>query len=447
MPEGAFTAAQQAAITASDGPLGIIAGPGTGKTTVLAGRLAHLVRERGADPASILVVTFTADAARSLRHQVARHLDELAGDFAISTLHAFGRKVITTWAGHLGFGDRPAVLPGDEARAVLAGVARDQGWDLDAFPLGELAAAVDRCRLNADPIARRADPLAELSDAYEERLRKRNALDFASMVVLPLRLLREDDRALRVLQDTFRWILVDEYQDMDATQVALLQLLAAQHRNLVVAGDPAQSIYSFRGADVRFLLGFDRDFPGAVQLSLDRNFRSTNRLVGLANALNDLLAYRPAQVTDNPEGPPARLYVAEDEQDEAAFIANQIALMLDRGFLPHPGHAAVLYRTNSQADRLAAALRSAGVPYAHRGQADLFSTRVVRDALAYLRLAHNPADKAALARIVNRPPRGLARLAAALADEPAATPRIARPCGGVRRRSRQRRRQRGRTGV
>src|SRR5437870_2939109 len=188
--------------------------------------------------------------------------------------------------------------PRGAARALLASVAAEQGWDLDAFPLADLAEAVDRCRLHADQVARRADPLAELADAYEERLRRRNALDFASMVVLPLRLLREDDHALRVLQDTFRWILVDEYQDMDATQVTLLQLLAAQHRNLVVAGDPAQSIYSFRGADVSFLLGFDRDFPGALQLSLDRNFRSTNRLVGLANALNDLLAYRPAQVTD-----------------------------------------------------------------------------------------------------------------------------------------------------
>jgi len=417
--EEGFTSAQLAAITAGDGPLSIIAGPGTGKTTVLAGRLAHLVHERGADPASILVVTFTTDAARALRRQVAQRLGNAASDLAVHTLHAFGRKVITTWAGQLGFGARPTVLAHDEARALLAAVAADQGWDLATFPLSELAAAVDRCRLTTDAVARRADPLAELADAYEERLRRRGALDFPSMVVLPLRLFRQDERALRVLQDAFRWVLVDEYQDLDATQVALVQLLAAQHRNLTVAGDPAQAIYGFRGADVRFLLGFAASFPGAVRVSLDHNFRSTSRVVQLANALNELLAYRPAQVTNNPDGPPARLFVADDEQAEAAFVAQQIALLVERGTLPHPGHAAVLYRTNGQADRLAAALRMAGLPYVRHGHADLFSTRVVRDALAYLRLARDPTDRAALARIVNVPPRGLSRAAAALADEPA----------------------------
>jgi DNA helicase-2/ATP-dependent DNA helicase PcrA len=422
--DSGFTPAQLAAVTAGDGPLGIIAGPGTGKTTVLAGRLAHLVRERGADPASILVVTFTTDAARALRQQVAQKLDALAGDLLISTFHAFGRKVITTWAGQLGFGERPTVLPQDEARALLASVAGDQGWDLDAFPLSDLAAAVDRCRLTADQVARQADPLSELADAYEERLRRRNALDFASMVVLPLRLFRQDERALRVLQDAFRWVIVDECQDLDRTQVALLQLLVAQHRNLVIAGDPAQSIYGFRGADVQFLLGFERAFPGAMRLSLDHNFRSTARLVELGNALGDLLDYRAAQVTDNPDGLPAHLFAADDEQAEASFIAHQIGLLVDRGLLPHPGHAAVLYRTNHQADRLAAALRSAGVPYARHGQADLFSSRVARDALAYLRLARDPADRAALARVVNAPPRGLGRLAAALVEEPATTPEL-----------------------
>jgi len=416
-----FSANQLAAITAADGPLSIIAGPGTGKTTVLAGRIAHLVRERGADPASILVVTFTTDAARALRRQVGQELGAAAGELAIHTLHAFGRKVITTWSAQLGFTQRPTVLPPDEARALLATVASNEGWDLAAFPLADLAAAVERCRLTADPIAQRTDAVAKLADAYQERLRSRNALDFASMVVLPLRLFRQDERALRVLQDAFRWIMVDEYQDLDGSQVALLQLLAAQHHNLVVAGDPAQSIYGFRGADVRFLLGFEHAFPGAARLSLDHNFRASGRLVQLANALGDLLAYRPAQVTDNPDGPPARLFVADDEQAEAFVIANQIGLLVERGLMPHPGHAAVLYRSNSQADRLAAALRTAGVPYTRHGHADLFTTRVVRDALAYLRLARDPADRAALARIVNAPPRGLSRLAAALAEERATT--------------------------
>jgi DNA helicase-2/ATP-dependent DNA helicase PcrA len=423
--ERGFTPAQLAAVTAEDGPLCITAGPGTGKTTVLAGRVAHLVRARGADPASILIVTFTTDAARALRRQVAGELDAVAGDLAIHTLHAFGRKVITTWAGQLGFDDRPLVLPQDEARSLLAAVAGDWGWDLAAFPLAELAAAVDRCRLQADPIARRADPLAELADAYQERLRRRNALDFVSMVALPLRLFHQDQHALRVLQDAFGWLLVDEGQDLDASQVAMLELLAARHRNLVVAGDPAQGVYGFRGADLRLLLGFARRFPDARTVTLDHNFRSTARLVRLTNALNELLAYRPGQVTDNPDGPPTRLLVADDEHAEAEFVAQQIGLLLQRGLLPHAGHAAVLYRTNAQADLVAAALRAAGVPYTRHGHPDLFGTKVVRDAIAYLRLARDPADRRALARIVSVPPRGLARLAGLLADEPATTAELA----------------------
>jgi DNA helicase II / ATP-dependent DNA helicase PcrA len=416
-----FIPAQQAAVEARDGPLGIIAGPGTGKTSVLAGRLAHLVGVRGADPASVLAVTYTTDAARGLRQQVGRQLGAVAGDLAIHTLHAFGRKVITTWAHQLGFRDRPRVLPPDEARAQLAAVATGRGWDLGAFPLAELADAVDRWRLRSAETGRPDDPVAGLAQAYEERLRRRNALDFASMIVLPLRLFRQDQHALRVLQDAFRWLLADEFQDLDASQVAILELLAARHRNLVVAGDPAQAIYGFRGADVRFLLGFAQRFPDARTLTLEHNFRATARLVRIGNALNELLAYRPGQVTDNPDGPPARLLVADDEHAEAEFVANQIALLVERGLLPHAGHAAVLYRTNAQADLVAAALRAAGVPYTRHGHPDLFTTKVVRDAIAYLRLARDPDDRDALTRVVNVPPRGLTRLASLLAEEAATT--------------------------
>ena len=417
--EGTFTPAQLEAITADNGPLGIIAGPGCGKTTVLAGRIAFLIRERGFDPSSILAVSFTTEAARALRVQVGQQLGAVASDVSIHTLHALGRRVIDTWASRLGFDDRPTVLHHDEGRALLDATATDLGWDTATFSVAELATAVDRCRLLADDEARRDDPVWPLAQAYEERLRRHGAIDFVAMLSLPLRLFREHPEALRTLQLGYQCVLADEAQDLDPTQWALLELLAAEHHNLVVVGDPVQTLFTWMGADVRGLLDFSARHPTGQMVTLDHSHRATGHLVQLANVLSDLLAYRSGLVTDNPAGAPARLLQADDEHAEADYIANQIGSLVDRGLLEHPGHAAVLYRTRAQVDILASALRSAGVPYTMRGHADLFRQRVVRDILAYLRLAYNPGDRLALARALEAPPRGLGRLAAVLVDEPA----------------------------
>ncbi len=421
MTDGDFTPQQLQAITANDGPLAIVAGPGCGKTTLLAGRIAFLIRDRGFDPASILVVSFTTEAARRLRREAARKLGDRAGDVAILTLHALGRRVIDTWAIQLGYEDRPSVLHHEEARALLASAAGALGWDLATVPVGELATAVDRCRLLVDEEARKTDPLASLAEAYEERLRRHGAIDFVAMLSLPLRLFGGNEGALRVLQDAYQWVMADEVQDLDPSQWRLVELLAARHGNLLVAGDDAQCLYTWREADPRALRHFAERHPATTVVTLDKNHRSTNRLVQLSNALGDLLSHRAPLWTDNPEGPAPRLLLAEDEHAEATFVAQQIGALLDRGLLPHPGEAAVVFRTRAQADVIAGALRTAGLPYSLHGHTDLFGTRVVRDVLAYLRLAVNPTDRAALARIVDVPRRGLGRLAATLLDEPATT--------------------------
>ena len=191
MVEDGFTAGQLEAITAADGPLGIIAGPGCGKTTVLAGRIAFLIRERGFDPSTILAVSFTTEAARALRAQLGQQVGAAAADVAIHTLHALGRRVIDTWAGRLGFDERPSVLHRDEGRALLSATAADLGWDTATFSVAELSAAVDRCRLLPVEEARRKDPVWPLAQAYEERLLRHGAIDFVAMLTLPLRLFRE----------------------------------------------------------------------------------------------------------------------------------------------------------------------------------------------------------------------------------------------------------------
>jgi DNA helicase-2/ATP-dependent DNA helicase PcrA len=413
-----FTVAQQQAITAGDGPLAIIAGPGCGKTTVLAARVAHLVRQRGADPSSILVVTFTAEAVRRLRHEVGRQLGSSTADLEIHTLHAFGRKIIDTWPGKFGFEHSPTVVHRDEARTLLGAAAVQLGWDLACVSGSELASAVDRFRLADGAVGESDDPLSALVGAYENQLRRRNAIDFPAMLVWPLRTLQADTQIRRVLQSAFRWVLADETQDLGPVQLALLQLLSAEHGNLTVAGDPAQAIFTWLGAHPRFLVDFPVLFPHAAMVSLAHNHRATARLVDLANAIGDLLEQPMRLVTDNPPGPLARVIETEDAEAEAEFVAQQMRALIERGLLEHPGHAAVLYRTHAQADMLAAALRSVGLPYRMHAHADLFSDRVVRDLVAYLRLACCPADQAALARIVDRPRRGLGVLSATLLAEP-----------------------------
>jgi DNA helicase-2/ATP-dependent DNA helicase PcrA len=418
---------QRRAVLAPDGPLLIVAGPGSGKTTVLAARVAYLVAARGVPPTSVLVLTFATKAARELRLRMGGVVGPSGRAVDVATFHAFGLRVVRQWAEALGWGPDPPVVYGDEeARGALREVAAGLGVDLDRWPLPELAARLERHRLACGRPAAPSgtgpppDLLGALAEAYEGLLRRRGAVDYPAMLALPLRLFEARPDALRLLQDAYRHVLVDEYQDVCAAQYALLRRLAERHRNLAVVGDPRQALYGWRGADVRFLRAFERDFPEARLVSLDENFRATGRLVDLANALGAGLAYGyggPLRTT-NPPGEPARLHVATDEASEAEFVAAEVAGLRAAGAVRRLGEVAVLFRTNRQADHLAVALRARRLPYRVRGNGDLFSRREVRDAVAYLRLAHNPGDATALARVVNTPPRRLGRLAAVLRTRP-----------------------------
>jgi DNA helicase-2/ATP-dependent DNA helicase PcrA len=415
MTETALSTAQLQAITAADGPMAIVAGPGCGKTTTLAGRVAHLINVRGFDPSSLLVVSFTTEAARRLRREVQRQIGDRAADVSVLTLHALGRHVIDTWPVQLGYQERPTVLHQDEARALLASAADAMGWDVQNISMPELADGVERCRLMADAEARLAHPLHALASVYEDRLRRHCAIDFVAMLSLPLQLFEQHEQALRVLQDTYACLIADEVQDLAGTEWRLVELLAERHGNLVVAGDQHQCLFWWRGADPNALEHFLERHETAGLITLNENHRSTRRLVDLGNAIGELP--RPLW-TDNADGPLPRLVLAEDEHAEAAFVAAQISSLLDRGMLPHPGEAAVLFRTRAQADVLAGALREQALPYRVHGQPDLFGIGVVRDAMAYLRLALDPRDRPALSRIVDMPPRGLRSLAATLLEEP-----------------------------
>jgi DNA helicase-2/ATP-dependent DNA helicase PcrA len=425
-----LTVEQRQAVMAPDGPLLILAGPGTGKTTVLAGRIAYLVLVKDVAPASILAIAFTRVAARQLRARLAGMLHEQARHVDVFTFHALGLRIIRQWSEELGFSARQlGVFSEDESRQLLAELAAAEPTPTRAGDLADLVRAVQRYRLDGEF---ETDAVPALAKSYEAVLQRRNAVDFTSMLALPLRLLGSLPAARELYRDAYRYVSVDEFQDVSHTQYALLRRLVEGHGNLAVVGDAAQTLYSWRGADVRFLERFQTDFAGARTVTLDENFRSTAKIVELANAVGRGLPYRRQLSTANPPGLAPILFAASDERAEATFVAGEIERLLTARQVERGGEIAVLYRTNEQALELTLVLRSERIPYRVRGSGHLLARREIRDAVAYLRVIDNPADAVALARIVNVPPRRLARLAALLRTEPApctALADLARPLG------------------
>ncbi|MHB8618854.1 MAG: ATP-dependent helicase [Chloroflexota bacterium] len=426
-----LTDEQRQAVIAPDGPLLLLAGPGTGKTTVLAARIAYLVTVRELAPASILAITFTRAAARALRWRVAGMLGEPARALDIMTFHAFGWRVIRQWWQELGFShERLLVYGREQAESTLRQATEQLGMDLRQQSLPELLQAVNRFRLTGGDVVNQ-DRIAPLALQFEDLLRRRNAVDFTAMLALPLRLLQREVAALRLYQDAYRAILLDEFQDVTDTEYDLARKLAEQHRNLTAAGDPAQCLYGWRGADVRLIERFQQDFPATRLWALTENFRSTGRLIAAANALGSHLEDQPWLQTQNPDGLAPVVYAAQDEQAEAAYVAQEIRRLVAAGQIASLSDVAVLYRTKQQALEITLALRARHIPFHIRGSVDLLARREVQDAVNYLRLADNPADGHALSRIVNVPPRRLGRLASQLLDQPVATSALVQVAAGL----------------
>ncbi len=401
---------QRQAVLAGDGPLLIQAGPGSGKTTVLAARIAYLVIGRRVPPHAILAITFATKAARELRARLLSLLGDQGNTVDVATFHAFGLRILRQWSQDLGFGPGPLVVYDEaDARHLLHSVVQDLGIETRPHTLADLASALARYRLGDTPRLP-LELLQPLTEAYETALQRRGAVDFVAMLALPLRLFDSHPEALSLYQDAYQYILVDEFQDVCAAQYRLLCKLAQRRHNLTVVGDPCQTLYGWRGANARFLLDFRRDFPDTRVLGLHTNYRSTGHIVDLANALGAPLAHRHPLHTHNPKGTRPYLHVASDERAEAAFVVAEVVRLQASGHLDHPGEVGILYRTNRQAWDLTLALRARHLPYHVRGRGDLFARREVRDAMAYLRLAYNPTDSAALVRIVNAPLRCLGRV-------------------------------------
>ncbi len=407
--------AQLEAVRAGDGPLLVLAGAGSGKTRVLTYRIADLLR-RGVAPAQILAVTFTNKAAGEMRTRIAQLLGpSVARMLWIGTFHATCSRMLRISGAAIGVDPRFLIYDDDDQRALVREITRALDVDERQFPPSAVLAEISRAKndlIDHVAFATRAETFREevigrLYAAYERRLAECRALDFDDLLVRAVQLFRGHPPVLAQYQDRFRHILVDEYQDTNHTQFVFVSLLARRHRNLCVVGDDDQAIYRWRGADVRNILEFERDYPEARIVALEQNYRSTQRVLAVASAVIRHNPHRHPKTlwTANPEGDPVAVYEAFDGYDEARHAGAEIRAHVASG--GRFGEVAILYRTNAQSRQFEEMFLRLGIPYQIVGGVRFYERAEIKDILAYLRLASNPMDEASLRRVLNVPRRGI----------------------------------------
>ena len=405
---------QRLAVETTEGPLLVLAGAGSGKTRVLTHRIAYLIDEKHVYPSRILALTFTNKAAGEMADRIEKLTGSAASRMWIMTFHSMCARILRMDIDRLGF-DRSFVIYDDQDQQSLwKRIIKNGGLNDKIFTPRSLSSRVSEAKNHSeDPAAYLAETGAprEVREAFAEytrQLRKNNALDFDDLLLLTLELFRTWPEVLEKYRDRFEYILVDEYQDTNLCQYHIVQLLAARHGNLCAVGDDDQSIYGWRGADIRNILEFEKDFPGTKVIRLEQNYRSTPEILEAANlVISNNRGRREKKLwTARRGGKPVTLYTAEDERDEAQRVSARILSLTAREGRKY-GDVAVLYRTNAQSRTLEMHLKSAGIPYSVYGGLSFFQRAEVKDILAYLRVLANPADDISFLRIINTPRRGI----------------------------------------
>src|SRR6478735_3489617 len=407
--------AQREAVLQTEGPLLVIAGAGSGKTRVLTYRVAHLITALGVQPNEILAITFTNKAAAEMRDRLDALLGPRARGSWILTFHAACGRILRREAPRLGYRTNFTIYDSaDQVRLTkqcLEELERDPKRFVPRGIHSQISAAKNQLVTPAEYAERVASfydqTVADVYELYQRKLFASNAVDFDDMLYLTVDVLERFPEARDKWQEAFRYVLVDEYQDTNHAQYRLLQLLAEKHRNLCAVGDPDQSIYAFRGADIRNILDFERDFPGTRTIALEQNYRSTNAILRAANAVIENNRERKPKnlFSELGEGQPIEAMEVEDEHAEARFVAARIAMLVEEGF--SGSEVAVFYRMNAQSRVLEDVLVRQGIAYQVIGGPRFYERAEIKDLIAYLQVIDNPFDLISLLRIANRPKRGI----------------------------------------
>lgn len=404
------------AVKHTEGPLLITAGAGSGKTKVLTCRIAHLL-ELGVAPYRILAITFTNKAAKEMKERVTNLVGAQADSIWLSTFHSFCAKLLRFEVdGFHGYTRNFTIYDSSDQLVLVKNCLKKLNLDDKQFTprsvLGTISSAKN-VLMDAKAFAAKASDfyeqkVADVYAMYQEKLRENNAVDFDDLLFLAVRLLQENEEVREKYQSRFQYILVDEYQDTNHAQYALTKILAARWRNICVVGDADQSIYAWRGADIRNIIDFTRDYPDAASIKLEQNYRSTKTILHAANAVIDNNESRPKKTlwTENPTGNKIIHYQAQTEHDEADYIAGVIYNRHEISHEPY-GDMAILFRTNAQSRVLEEKLMRYAIPYTMVGGTKFYDRKEIKDVLAYLRLLYNPEDSLSLTRIINVPKRNI----------------------------------------
>lgn len=408
---------QREAVLCTEGPLLVLAGAGSGKTRVLTHRIAHLVEDLNVAPWQIMAITFTNKAAAEMRERLQGLIGGGARGMWVSTFHSMCVRILRTDCERVGFAKGFTIYDDSDSKRLVEQIMDELNIDKKRYPIPALRNRISQAKNDlqvAEVFAEKtSDQIGQVAARVymrlQERLRQLNAFDFDDLLLYTWLLLKNHPDVLAAYQNRFRYLMVDEYQDTNHAQYVLTQLLAAAHKNIMVVGDDDQSIYSWRGADLRNILDFEKDYPEARVVKLEENYRSMGNILAAANAViaNNLTRKPKKLFTSKPAGDKISVYSATDERDEGRWIASEIEHQHGEGMSYN--QIAVFYRTNAQSRMLEDMLMRAGVPYRLIGGTRFFDRAEIRDVMAYLNLAVNPANDVAAHRVINVPKRGIGK--------------------------------------
>lgn len=405
---------QKEAVLATEGPVLVLAGAGSGKTTVLVNRIAYMISEKHIRPWNILAITFTNKAAREMKDRIERLLGDTAKDMWIGTFHSVCVRILRSCIDLLGYSRDFVIYDTADTKTVMKECLRELDIDEKSFPVRNVLSIISNAKNDLMDAATfenvyksdyRMSIIAKIYYRYQTKLRKNNAVDFDDIILNTVKILSENPDVLSKYQDKFQYILVDEYQDTNNSQYLLINLLAQANRNLCVVGDDDQSIYKFRGANIGNILNFEDDYSDVQKITLDQNYRSTQNILDAANSVisNNKGRMGKSLWTSNGDGNKVFVYTGTNEYDEARYIARQIKKHFDeQGSF---SDCAILYRTNAQSRVIEEMLMREPVPYKVLSGLRFYDRKEIKDIIAYLRVVYNPNDDVSLARIINEPKR------------------------------------------
>ena len=407
---------QREAVMNTEGPLLILAGAGSGKTTVLVNRTAYLLYEKNVRPYNILSITFTNKAAREMKERICNMIGDEANDIWMGTFHSVCVRILRTCIESAGYDSNFVIYDTSDSVAVMKSCIKELDVNDKNFPPKMVLSLISRAKddmISAESFEQihkndfRMSTIAGLYSLYQKKLKSSNALDFDDIIYLTVKIFREHPDILAKYQSRFRYIMVDEYQDTNNVQYKLISMLAAAHRNLCVVGDDDQSIYKFRGANIRNILDFEREFKDAAVIKLEQNYRSTQNILKAANNVISNNSGRKGKElwTDNGEGSLINHFTASNEYAEGEYIAKNIIKLTSDGF--RYGDCAILYRTNVQSRALEEMMMKKNVPYRILAGLRFYDRKEIKDITAYLKVLYNPHDDVSLRRIINEPKRGI----------------------------------------